>query len=608
MEDAFIYKVEKTILSNIQNEKFGVLDLAKKLGFSRSQLLRKIKKSTGKSVNQLIREIRLKEGAKLLLNDEFTASEISFKVGFNSPSYFTKCFLDFYGVTPGEFKKSDVDIEKVSPHSISLSRKWISISFISIIILVSLLAVFFGRHDLQARSSIAVLPLLDLSENQDKEYLVDGLTEAITLELSKNESMRVISRGSAMKYKGENKLYSHIAKDLNVDLLLEGSVLYSKDSLRVVVQLIEPIPQEKHIWQNSYDRNYEDVLGLVNDISSEIAKEISTVVDPKITLSSHRPSYEAYDLYLKGRHILNTQKTREFSLLRALEYLNASIDNDPSFSPAYVSLAETYLAINTLIGDNEKKLTNRKNAKVAINKALKIDKTYPEAYISKGLLSGKLDWNWEEMKSLVEKGLKLDPNNVKGRALLSDYYLIKGDYKEAIEEALIAENLDPINPYVGCLVAERYYVNHEFEKAIDKYEQVMELNPNYGFAYNGVGFAYLRIGQENKAMESWKKLQSIIGNKALGDCYNNNSFNDCLNFYLDEAKKDTPRFCRNPSVISSVHMILDEEEDALEYLKIAYQYKSEDLPIMLAYPDFHSLHGLEEFQRIVTDVGVRLID
>ena len=612
MASAFVDKVKLTILGNIEDENFGVFDLARELGLSRSQLLRKIKKTTGKSANQFIREIRLEEGVKLLHTEELTISEIAFKVGFSSPSYFNKCFLDFYGVTPGEFKKSEIS----NIHSINnvpsdwrwLKKPLTAALLVAVIFMTGILGLIYGDRDFKTESSIAVLPLLDLSENKDKDYLVDGLTEAITLELSKNKSIRVISRGSAMKYKGEKKLYSRIAKDLNVDLLLEGSVLYSNDSLRVVVQLIKPSPKEKHIWQNSYDRNYSDILGLVNNISNEIANEISEVVKPQKIVSMYKPDTEAYDLYLKGKHILNTQKTREFSIQRAIEFLKESIVKDSNFAPAYVSLAEGYLAMNNLISDNEIKLFNRESAKIAVNKALELDDTFAEAYITKGDLSGKLDWNWDEMKRFADTGLSLDPNNAKARMLLSDYYLIKGDYQKAIEEAQTAEKLDPINPNIGCLVAERHYINHEYENAILKYEQVIELNPNFGFAYNGLGYAYLRKGQVDKARDSWKKLQQIMGNDALKECYNTNGFRDCLQFFLEKAKNDTPRFCRNPGVISSVHMIVEEEKEALEYLEIAYQYKSENLPIMLTYPDFHPLHSQEKFQTIAQEVGVNLND
>ncbi|MCG9972792.1 helix-turn-helix domain-containing protein [Christiangramia crocea] len=616
MAGAFVDRVKKSILRNIDNEKFGVSDLAKELNLSRSQLLRKLKAATGKPVNQFIREIRLEESVKLLLSEDLTASEISYKVGFNSPSYFNKCFLNHYGVTPGEFKKSNVDLQTLQnkdPEPVNKKRPKKTIIFTFLIIavfLTGLMAVIFGNKPVNnnPRSSIAVLPLLDLSKDQDKEYLVDGLTEAITLELSKINSIRVISRGSAMKYKGKSNLYSKIAKDLNVDLLLEGSVLYSDDSLRVVVQLIEPLPKEKHLWQNSYDRNHSDIIGLVHNVSNEIAKEISAVIDPIEPLTAYKPDAVAYDLYLKGKHILNTQRTREFSLQKAIEYLNSSIDQDSLFAPAYVALAETYLAFNNLIGDNQIKLNNRKRAKTAVDKALLIDATLAEAYITKGSLLGKLDWNWDKMKTFAEKGLKLDPNNSKARILLSDYHLIKGNYAKAIEEALIAEKLDPINPNLGCFVAERYYINHEYEKSIAKYNQVIELNPNYGGAYDGLGYAFFKIKQPNKTVESWQKLQHIMGNTSLADCYDKNDFQECLRYYLSEAKKDTPRFCRNPGVISSIHMMVNEEQEALEYLRIAYQYRTEDLPVKLTYPDFHPLHDYLEFQEIAKNIGVTLTD
>src|SRR5210317_2398628 len=226
MLNTFISKVKETILSNIQNEKFGVSELASELNLSRSQLLRKIKSATGKSANQLIREIRLEKAAKMLLDTDITASEISFKTGFSSPSYFNKCFLDYYNLTPGEFKNSKGNTKIISSKTtFSVFKKYKKLQPLLFSILVIVILAFGLKlitKDKNSKSSIAVLPLLDLSENKDKDYLVDGLTEAITLELAKNESIRVISRGSAMKFKGKTNLYSQIANELDVDLLLEG--------------------------------------------------------------------------------------------------------------------------------------------------------------------------------------------------------------------------------------------------------------------------------------------------------------------------------------------------------------------------------------------------
>ncbi|MCE4563068.1 helix-turn-helix domain-containing protein [Maribellus sp. CM-23] len=612
MSEVFSNKVEQIVLTHIQNEKFGVNDLASELGLSRSQVLRKVKATSGKSINQFIREIRLQKGAELLRDKDLTASEIAYQVGFSSPSYFNKCFLDYFGTTPGEYKKQP-DLGNslvVGREGRGKNRRQRKTALAGGLFVMIILATYFmGVNNNSSQSkysgaSIAVLPLLDLSENNDKEYLADGITEAITLELSQNESIRVISRGSAMKYKGETKLYSEVAKELGVTLLLEGSLLSSKDTLRVVVQLIEPFPEEKHIWANSYDQGAANILELVHNVSSEIAEEIFSVVKPDQKVRKKKVDAEAYDLYLRGRHLWNSQRTRYYSLQKALEYLDKSIEKDPGFAPAYVTLAETYLAINTLILDNEEKFRNRENARKAIQKAYALDQSLAEVYTTQANLAGKMDWDWELMKDLAAKALKLDPSNVGAHLTLSNYYVVKGAYKWAIDEAATAEALDPVNPAVGCVVAERYYIAGDFEKAIEKYNDVIELNPNYGFAYNGIGFVYFKAGFPDKAVEAWQKLQSILGNDELGKCYDDYAFQDCFKFYLSKAKQNEPRFCSNPVIISTVEMLIDDEKGALEYLDIAYRYKNEDLPVMLTYPDFYALHASSAFQEIAKGVGV----
>jgi len=612
MAELFIDKIRKTILNHLRNEKFGVGELASEMGLSRSQVLRKVKAATGKSVNQLIREIRLKEAVKLLKQSDLTASEIAYQVGFSSPSYFNKCFLDHFGVTPGEYKKNREPEELVEISASGLkTRLWHRKSFVTVLLFfIVILALYFlvipgNKSTGQSNVSIAVLPLSDYSENKDKEYLADGLTEAINLELAKNESLRVISRGSAMKYKGSKELYSEIAKELSADLLLEGSLFCTDDSLSVVVQLIEPFPKERHLWQNNYDQDYSNALNLVRTVSNEIAEEISSVVEPnKNDERSYKVHPEAFDLYLRGRHLCNTQKTRYNSLTKAVEYLDEAIAKDPGFALAYVTLAECYLGINFLISDNEEKFVNRDNARRAMDKALDLDKNLAEVYITKANLSGKFDWDWEKMKKLAEKGLELEPSNANAHVTLSNYYVVKGNYRKAINEALKAEALDPLNFSTKCLVAERYYIAEEFDKSIDKYNEVIELDPDYGLAYNGIGYAYFKAGYQDKAVESWQKLQLIMRNTDLYQCYNDSSFEDCLHFFLDNAKKGIQPYCSNPSIISSIFMMVNEEQGALEYLNVALHSKNEDLPIMITYPDFYSLHGNPEFNELAQKIGV----
>lgn len=614
MSENFTERVRHIICTKMQDEDFGVSKLASELGLSRSQTLRKIKSATGKSVNQLIRDIRLDEAMKLLGNEELTASEIAYQVGFSSPSYFNKCFLDRYGITPGEFKKNtdyqtDPDGLGNNSDKVNKKQKHVFVLFFFFIILVAVVySVIGNREKKQANlTSIAVLPLLDFSESHDKDYLADGITEAITLELAKNGSIRVISRGSAMKYKNEKKLYSEIADELGVDLLLEGSVLSGNDTLRIVVQLIKPYPEERHIWQNSYDRNHSDLLGLIHNVSNEIASEISDVVEPVDDQQIRKPvDSDAYDLYLRGRHLWNTQNMNESALLTAIKYLEEAIKIDPDFAQAYVTLAETYITLNTINGDNEEKMQYRGKARMAIDQAMELDQNLAEAYVTKGNLAGKLDWDWETMKQMTEKALELEPSNASAYLTLSNYYVIRGDYNKAIEKALLAEKLDPINPQVSCLVAERYYIAEDFDRSIQKLLEVIELNPDYGFAYNNIGFVYFKAGYPDKAIDAWQKLQAIRGNQALYDCYDEHPYQYCFNFFIDHAKQNEPRFCSNPVVISTIELLLDNEKEAMDFLEIARKYKSEDLPVMIAYPDFYSLYKNEDFQKIARDMGVNL--
>lgn len=621
MTETFINKIRLIVLKNIENDKFGVSELASELGFSRSQILRKIKAQTEKSANQLIRDIRLEEAVKLLKEGECTASEIAYKVGFSSPSYFNKCFLDQYGFTPGEYKNQNsevidgINIQNVIKPTSSkiLSRVIFSTLIVVILIFVYLFrekAGFLKGNSQFQEASIAVLPLLDLSEKKDKEYLAVGLTDAITLELSKLKGLRVISRGSAMMFQDSTKLYSEIAKKLGVDLLLEGSVIYSTDSLRVIVQLIEPSRKEKHLWADKYDQNSSNIFHLADDISSQIAKEIHLVVSPEIAKTEvKKVDPKAYELYLRGKYLWYQQNTA--AMKNAIKYLKESIEIDSSYAPAYSTLAEAYISINKFIRNNDEKLQNRIDSRIAIinalNKAIELDGSLGDAFITRGNMLGKFDWDWEGMKKMAEKGLQLNPNNSYGHILLSNYYLIKGDINNAINEALLAEKLDPLNPRTGCLVAERYFLDKQFDKSINQYNKVLELFPGYGFAWDGIGYAQFISGQREAAIKSWEKLHVIMGNNDMAEYFKANAVEKALHHWLELATTGESLLCSNPTIIAQAQMFVNEKEGALEYLELAFEVKNEDLPTMLLRPHFSPLQNEPRFKELVKKVGVTLM-
>jgi TolB-like protein/AraC-like DNA-binding protein len=616
MDDIFLNNIRQSILKHIKEEKFSINQLASEVGLSRSQLLRKIKSLTGKSANHLIRKIRLEEAAKLIKNSDYTASEISYLVGFSSPSYFSKCFLDRFGFTPGEFKNQGGDIinsitnlevtQKV--HQKKLSQLFYTIP----VIIIAVVGYFLYSNSINQlketklqSASIAILPFLNLSDNEDQEYFVDGITEAITLELSKFDALRVISRTSSMSYKGGVKLSSDIAHELNVDYLLEGSVLFGGDSIKVIVQLIKPFPEEKHIWQESYHQKYENILQLVSSVSNQISKEINAKVSPfDIVPNIYKVDTESYTYYLKGRHLWNQQSDK--TMISCIENLQKSIKLDSSFAPAHVTLAEAYITLNKFINNNEEKPLNREKSRNAIKKALELDNNLAAAYITKGNILGKCDWNWKEMKNLVEKGLKLDPNNAYGHKLLSDYYLLNNNFDMAIKEALVAEKLDPMNPFIGTWVGIIYSMANDYEQSIKQYHKVLEIFPNYGSALSELGFVHYLNGQINDSKNSFIKLQEIRGNYEMVKAYKEEPMENVFRFWLSGVKAEEPKYCSYPILTAQVHMLIDEKEEALEYLEIAYKYRFEYLPTMLFRPEFKNLHIEPRFKRLVNKTGVTM--
>lgn len=551
--------------------------------------------------------------------------------GFNAPTYVFKIILFVicigfpfwlvfswvYDVTPEGIKKTD-DIEKndhAPPNTKNRLNKVIivSLSIVVVFLLFEQYEDYIIKKNIENKlvttvekeeKSIVVLPFLNLSENNRKDYLADGITEAINLELSKKDSLRVISRTSAMSYKDENKLLSDIAKELEVDYLLEGSILFDVDSLKIIVQLIESFPREKHVWANSYTEKNDNILQLVEKISTEIANEINTVVLPnKTNYANHKVDSKAYELYLRGLYLMNLETAN--STIRAIEYLKEAIKMDSNYAPAYAALAESYISMNKFESSYDAIQKNEKNGRVAIDKALMLDNTSGAAFITKGKIAGLCDWNWDEMKKLAEIGLKLEPENSKGHVLLSNYHLVKNDYNEAINEALLAEKLNPLNPMIGSLVAERYYLAHNYEKSIEQYKKVLEFFPNYGFAWEGLGYTQFVLGQKEEAIYSWKRLQEILGNEsmAINFVFAGNA-EESFRLWLSKAKTEPLSYTSKPTILALVHMLLNEKDEALSYLEIAYKVRDDDLPIMLLQPHFYDLRKEPRFKDLVKKTGV----
>ena len=254
--------------------------------------------------------------------------------------------------------------------------------------------------------SIAVLPLANFSGDPAQEYFVDGMTDELITDLAKIGSLRVISRTSVMRYKGTSKSLPEIARELNVDGIIEGSVTRSGQRVRITAQLLYG-PTDKHLWAETYDRDLGDVLGLQSEVAQAIAQQVRAQLTPQLQarFRAARPvNPEAYDAYVRGRYYLSNMFTMAQPLNMAKNYFEEAVRKDPGFAPAYSGLAETYLYL--AIFRQMPAETAYRQAEEAVRHAMALDDSIGEAHDALGVLSWRYSWDWDATERRAEPGCR----------------------------------------------------------------------------------------------------------------------------------------------------------------------------------------------------------
>ena len=442
-DNDFINSITGIILENISDERFGVSELAQEAGMSRSNLLRKVKTITKISVSQFIRQVRLKEAMNMLKQTSFTVSEISYRVGFGSTSYFIKCFREFYGYPPGEVGNREDIINDTGTKNKSGNRKLIVFAgiLLSVFIIAAVLFIVFKHssprsHELE--KSIAVLPFRNESSDSANIYIVNGLMESILTDLQQIGDIRVVSRTSVEKYRNTNKLISQVARELNVNYLIEGSGQKIGNEIMLNIQLIEG-PTDKHLWARQYRRNTKDIFDLQTELAKDIARNIEAVVTPAEAERIEKPPTDnlvAYDYFLKGLDLF--YKGSRENLEEAIPYFKKAIEHDNKFARAYADLAITYFLLDESLA--EKKYSEMIN--INADKALSIDDQLAQSLIAKALYFMDRGQN-DQAVPYFEKALKYNPNSATVINSLSDFYArYSPDSEKYLQYALKGIKLD----------------------------------------------------------------------------------------------------------------------------------------------------------------------
>src|SRR6202171_5668002 len=354
--------------------------------------------------------------------------------------------------------------------------------------------------------ALAVLPLENFSGNPEQDYLSDGMTEALISRLSAIHALRVISRTSVMHFKGTRKSLPAIGKELDVDAVVEGSVLRSGDKIRITVQLIRANTDE-HLWSGTYDRELQDVLALQNDVTYGIARHIKVAVTGAPTGSTAAPrtvAPEVYEAYLKGRFALH--KNSRTALEEARQRFQAAIDADATFAPAYAGIAATYSALG-LVFYGEPPGETRPKVLAAARKAVALDAALSDARAELGDALQK-DWHWAQAEAEYRRAIELSPNNAAAHGGLAQWLLCQGRTEEALASARRAQELDPQEFEVRQVGAILFY-SHRFDEAIRELRTTLTIDPNDPLAAWYFGFALNGAKQYDEAITALQRAASL---------------------------------------------------------------------------------------------------
>jgi serine/threonine protein kinase/Tfp pilus assembly protein PilF len=351
--------------------------------------------------------------------------------------------------------------------------------------------------------SIAVLPLVNLSDDKEQEYFADGMTEELITSLAKISALKVISRTSVMQYKGTKKPLPQIAKELNVDALIEGSVLREGGQVRISAQLIQAAT-DQHLWAESYQRDLRGILALQGEIASAISENIKvklTAQEETRLAGARQVNLEAYDAYLKGSYKWMNFMTSE-DLDTAEKYFNLALEKDPSYAPAYVGRAWVWIVRNQwgFVSPEEA----GPKAKAAALRAIELDANSAGAQEALAMVRKVIDWDWDNAWEPWQRSLELNPNVASAQGGYALFLMMMGHGEEALIHSERAVVLDPFNPMIHSWYAFVLYSQRRYDEAIAEAREALRIQPDFPVAMNILWSFYEKKGMEREAFEAAK--------------------------------------------------------------------------------------------------------
>jgi len=457
--------------------------------------------------------------------------------------------------------------------------------------------------------SVVVLPLESLSDDPEQDYFADGMTEALITGLAKISALRVISRTTAMRYKGTRKSLPDIARELKVEAVVEGSVLRVGKRARISTRLVRAT-SDTQIWAQSYDSDLRDLLTLQGEVVQAIAGEIRvrvTRTERQRLRQAREVDPEAHEAYLLGRFFWN--KGTPESLNKGLEYFQRAVGIDPSYGLAYAGMADSYVLLGSMVLEVTSPGEAMPKARAAAQQALGIDESLGSAHATLAYISASYDYDWKAAESEFGRALELDPGYATAHHWYSLVLARQGRLNEAKSEMEIARRLDPLSLVINSEMAWLFYVGGDCEGAIEQACIALDLDPKYPGAHLYLVLIYMRKGMLAEALTHAEHAASSWGQSApslalvAGCCAALGRTTEAKHI-IDELQELSKRRYVSPFAFAWVCLHMGEKERALRYLEQAYVQRSSYLVLLKVEPLFDSIRSDPRFRDLQGRVGL----
>jgi TolB-like protein/Tfp pilus assembly protein PilF len=513
----------------------------------------------------------------------------------------------FYELTPeGISLDTDGKRDVAATHAAARRMDFIVISLLSAAILLFAWHTWWSpgstarsTGSAQTIQSVAVLPLQNLSDDPAQKYLVEGMQDALITWLSRMTDLRVISKRSTLSYEATDKSIQEIARELNVDALVEGSVLRDQGRVRITAKLILGA-EDEYIWANSYDRDLDQILALTSEISLAIADEIQATVKQQAREDSalqKRIDFALHELVLQGDHYFD-----RFLFDESLLHYQQAVDKAPDFALAHAGVANSYLgkAFFRLLSISESVALARE----AALKAISLDNNSARGYAALGMIQLYFDWDWDLARATLLRAVELAPNNSGIRHAYGDYLLVMGDLEGSLEQVEIGLLYDPLSPMAQFAVRGHKLFTRQYDALIEEGRSALAEDPDSTSALLFFREALWFKGDYGEAFDAYKKTwgrnEALL--RALNEGFSESGYMGALRSLADAlAERDSA--AQEQVTLARLYARAGEPEAALAALERAYQHRQPQILHIKAHPDFDALRSTPEFQDLLRRIG-----